>query len=166
MRSDTLLALEKTGLPPLQARTIVEAMETEIVSHIAALATKSDLSELRHATKEDLADFRLATRDDMAKFQAATRDAIAAFQAATRGDIATFQAATREDIAKFQAAAKEGIAELRHATKVDMTELRGYLELRIESVTSDVMRWVFVCILGQTAVLFAAASLYLNHASK
>jgi hypothetical protein len=100
MKADTLLALEKAGLPPVQARTIVEAMETEVVAHIAALATKSDL------------------------------------------------------------------AELRLATKVDMAELRGHLEVKIESVKSDLVRWVFVCILGQTAAVLAWATFYVNHGAR
>jgi hypothetical protein len=42
------------------------------------------------------------------------------------------------------------------ATKLDLQELRNAfhaLELKMESIRSEWVRWVFVCTFGQTAIL-------------
>jgi hypothetical protein len=87
MQTASLDLLEKTKLPPDQARAILKVMEAEFATHRAELATKADLD----ATKADL---RVALR------------------------------------------------EYTHA-----------LELKIESLRGELVRWVFVCTFGQTALL-------------
>jgi len=44
------------------------------------------------------------------------------------------------------------------ATKADIDRV----ELKIESTKSELVRWVFSCILGQTAVLLGAAYFFTN----
>ena len=50
MKTESLELLEKSQLPPAQARAILQAMESELAIHADALATKADLL----ATKADL----------------------------------------------------------------------------------------------------------------
>ena len=95
-----------------------------------------------------LIDDRLATKEDIAKLQAATKEDIAKLQAATTMDIAR----VHEDIARLQAATKEDIAKLQAATKTDLREL----ELKIESVKSEIVRWMFGTIGFQTIVVVGA----------
>jgi hypothetical protein len=39
------------------------------------------------------------------------------------------------------------------ATKADLRDLGHALELKMEALRSDLVRWVFVCTFGQTALL-------------
>jgi hypothetical protein len=48
------------------------------------------------------------------------------------------------------------------ATKADLTEARHGLEVKIEAVKSELVRWVFLCILGQTAMLLGAAYFFVT----
>ena len=46
MKTSSLELLEKSQLPPAQARAILQVMESELSLHDTALATKSDLRDL------------------------------------------------------------------------------------------------------------------------
>ena len=48
------------------------------------------------------------------------------------------------------------------ATKLDLSDVRRDLEVKLESVKSELVRWVFLCILGQTAVLLGAAYFFVS----
>ena len=48
------------------------------------------------------------------------------------------------------------------ATKLDLSDVRRELEVKLESVKSELVRWVFLCILGQTAVLLGAAYFFVS----
>ena len=107
-----------------------------------------------------LIDDRLATKEDIAKLQAATKEEL---QAATKEDIAKLQAATtmdiarlHEDIAKLHAATKEDIAKLQATTKTDLRELELKIDAKIESVKSEIVRWMFGTIGFQTIVVVGA----------
>jgi hypothetical protein len=110
-----------------------------------------------------LIDDRLATKEDIAKLQAATKEDIAKLQAATtmdiarlHEDIARLQAATKEDIARLQAETKEDIAKLQAATKTDLREMELKIDAKIESVKSEIVRWMFGTIGFQTIVVVGA----------
>ena len=47
MKTANLDLLEKSELPPAQARAILQVMESELAAHDTALATKADLQALR-----------------------------------------------------------------------------------------------------------------------
>jgi Protein of unknown function (DUF1640) len=99
-----------------------------------------------------LIDDRLATKEDIAKLQAATKEDIAKLQAATTMDIAR----VHEDIARLQAATKEDIAKLQAATKTDLREMELKIDAKIESVKSEIVRWMFGTIGFQTIVVVGA----------
>ncbi len=48
------------------------------------------------------------------------------------------------------------------ATKSDVNDARHGLELKIEAARSELVRWVFLCILGQTAMLLGAAYFFVS----
>ena len=91
-----------------------------------------------------------------------------------RGIVSAVQAATLEILEKanvppaqaraFAQAIEIELAAQRDtlATKLDLTDLRRELEVRIESVKSEIVRWVFLCVLGQTAVLLGAAYFFVT----
>ncbi len=61
MKTVNLDLLEKSELPPAQARAILHVMESELTS----LATKADLQALQLATKADIQAVQLATKADL-----------------------------------------------------------------------------------------------------
>ena len=75
---------------------------------------------------------------------------------ATKEDIAKLQAATKEDIAKLQAATTMDIAKLQAATKTDLREMELKIDAKIESVKSEIIRWMFGTIGFQTIVVVGA----------
>jgi rRNA maturation endonuclease Nob1 len=88
-----------------------------------------------------LIDDRLATKEDIAKLQAATKE-----------DIAKLQAATKEDIARVH----EDIAKLQATTKTDLREMELKIDAKIESVKSEIVKWMFGTIGFQTIVVVGA----------
>jgi hypothetical protein len=69
MKTSSLEILEKTALPPAQARAILQVMEIELASTHEMLATRADLAELRLATSAELTELRLATKADLAELR-------------------------------------------------------------------------------------------------
>jgi len=65
MQTTSLDILEKTQLPPNQARAILEVMELEVTARQELLATKSDLKDALQATKSDLERAIQAMRSDL-----------------------------------------------------------------------------------------------------
>jgi len=97
MLAASLEILERAQVPPLQARAIVQAIELELVAQRDVLATKQDISLLRHEFRGDL------------------------------------------------------------------QEMRHDLEIKIEKIRSDLVRWVFTVGLGQTAAVFGLAYFLAEH---
>jgi hypothetical protein len=58
MRTASLELLEKTQLPPAQARAILQVMELELANRDSALATKSDLREAIHDLRAEMQTIR------------------------------------------------------------------------------------------------------------
>jgi hypothetical protein len=82
MKTSSLEILEKTALPPAQARAILQVMEIELASTHEMLATRADLAELRLATSAELTELRLATKADLAELRAELRTEIKAIEGA------------------------------------------------------------------------------------
>ena len=58
MRTASLELLEKTQLPPAQARAILQVMDLELANRDSALATKSDLREAIHDLRAEVQTIR------------------------------------------------------------------------------------------------------------
>lgn len=54
MKTSSLELLEKTLLPPAQARAILQVMESELAAHDSALASKADLLGVKSDLQADL----------------------------------------------------------------------------------------------------------------
>ena len=80
MKTASLTILERSELPPAQARAILEVMEAEIVSRDGLLATKGDLRELSLATKRDLQELSAKMDVNFAIARGETRSEIAAME--------------------------------------------------------------------------------------
>ena len=128
METKSLEVLEKSQLPPEQARDILQVMEAEFATD--ELATKADLE--RFATKADFE--RFATKADLERF--ATKADLERF--ATKVDLELF--AIKADLERF--ATKADLE--RFATKADLAELKA-----------ELMKWTFLFWVGQMAAVLA-----------
>ncbi len=69
MKTASLTILEKSELPPPQARAIFEVMEAELLVRDSGLATKSDLQELIAKMEVNFAIARGETRTEIAAME-------------------------------------------------------------------------------------------------
>jgi hypothetical protein len=130
--------LEEAQFASAQARAIARVLEVESLVRREELATKADLSELRHATKGDLSELRHAVNTGLSELRRVTKD----------------------DLAELRHAMNADLSELRHGVKVDLSEFRqtvtadlSRLELKIESAKAEGVRWTILAVIGQATLL-------------
>jgi hypothetical protein len=133
VQTASLDLLEKTQLPPNQARAILTAMEMEMTAREERLSTKSELKDAFHSLE-------LTTE-------------------ALRGDIQALRAELKADAQALRAEVKADIQALRAELKGDNASLRA----ESKGTEGKLMRWVLTCMLGQTAVLAGAMYFALTH---
>jgi ribosomal protein L29 len=128
--------LEQAQFPPAQARVIARVLEAESVARREDLATKADLAELRQASKAELAEFQQATKAGLADL--------------------------RHDFSELRHATQADIAELRQATSADINRL----EVKIESAKAEGIRFTFLAMVGQVAMLAGVMYFLLQNAAR
>jgi len=72
--------------------------------------------------------------------------------------------ATKQDLALF--ATKQDLALFKQDFRHDLQEMRHALELKIEQVRSELIRWVFTVMLGQTAAVLGIVYFMVDHFKK
>jgi hypothetical protein len=146
VRTSSIEILEKALLPPAQAHAILKVMEVEMAYGQETLATKGDLM----ATKADLrADFGDLRRD----FGNLKNDF---------GDLGDDFGDLKIDFAALKGDFTLLMAEFRALeTKID-----ARIDGKIGAVEGRLTRWVFTCILGQTAVLAGLGYFFLIHVGR
>ncbi len=70
--------------------------------------------------------------------------------------------ATRHDLHDLRHELKADLHDLRHELKADLRDLRNELKVDMAEHKTELVRWVFLCILGQTAMLLGAGYFFLN----
>jgi hypothetical protein len=65
MKPSNFELLEKTQLPPAQARAILQVMESELAARDGVLATKSDLRDGLHGLELAIRDSTLVSKVDL-----------------------------------------------------------------------------------------------------
>ena len=59
-------------------------------------------------------------------------------------------------------ATRHDLHDLRHELKADLRDLRNEIKVNMAEHKTELVRWVFLCILGQTAMLLGAGYFYLT----
>ena len=135
----TLEILEEALFPPAQARAIARALETDAGARRGDLATKEDLLSTRQALKTDITDLRHELKEDISELRQELKG----------------------DISELRQGLKGGVSELRLEFKSDLSEVRHGLEVKMESTKTEVVRWVFLAVMGQSA-LFSGLIYFLS----
>jgi hypothetical protein len=124
---------EKGGFDPRAARAIGEAIDLEIARSRDVSATREDLNECRRTLSDE----------------------IGALKVETERSISTLRA----ELGAVRAELKEDISALRTELKGDINELR----VQAQAVKADLVRWVFVAITGQTAILLGVVYFFMRY---
>jgi hypothetical protein len=132
---DTLTT--KGGFEPAAARAIGEAMDLQIARSYEDLATNQRLDETRVELKGD----------------------IAALEVKMESKIDSLRTELRADIAAFEVKFQSKIDSLRMELKCDIAAL----EVKMEKLKSDIVRWMFAAVVGQTAVMVGLMRLFMPH---
>jgi hypothetical protein len=168
---------DKGGFNPQAARAIGEAIDLEIARSRAATATREDLSEFRRALSEEIGAPGVETEKNIS----ALRTELGGVRAELNGDIGKLRAELKEDIGNLRAELKNDIGGLRVELKEDIGNLRVELKndigglraelkddinkLRTEQKgdKADLVRWVFVVIMGQSAMLLGILYFFIRY---
>lgn len=117
---------------------------------------------MQAATLEILERADLPPRQARAIAQAIELEMAASHGAlATRHDLRDLRNELKVDTADLKGEFKADMADLRRELKVDIADLRNELKVDMAEHKSELVRWVFVCILGQTAMLLGAGYFFL-----
>lgn len=135
---------EKGGFDPRAARAIGEAIDLEIARSRGASATKEDVSESRRALGEEIGSLRVETT----RSTSGLRSELIAFRAELKGDISTLRTELKDDI-----------SALRTELKGDINDLK----VQGQTIKADLVRWVFVVIVGQFAMLLGVLYFFMKY---
>lgn len=125
---------EKGGFDPRAARAIGEAIDLEIARSRDFSATREDLNECMRTLHDEIDALRVETDKNISTL---------------RAELGAVRAELKADISALRAELKEDISSLRTELKGDINELR----VQVQTVKADLVRWVFIAMTGQTAML-------------
>jgi hypothetical protein len=143
---------EKGGFNPEAARAIGEAIELEIAR-----------SRETSATKEDVGECRRALRDEIGALRAETDRNFAAVRAELKEGINGLRAELKEEISELRVELKEDISGLRAELKQNMGELRAEFKVDAQTNKAELVRWVFIVIMGQFAMLLGVLYFFVRY---
>ena len=143
---------EKGGFNPQAARAIGEAIDLEIARSRDTSATRDDVGECRRVLGEEIASLRGQADRNTSTLRSGLKDEIAALRVELKEDTSALRAQVKEDMSALRAELKEDISALRARVKEDMSALRA-----------ELVRWVFVVIMGQTAMLLGVLYFFVKY---
>ena len=135
---------------PVTEIEIYEALKEQIGDKPARILLEyiETKTEKEFEKKKDV----LATKQDIAQLEVKIEQS----RIATKQDIELLRTATKQDIAELRADLEVKIEQSRSATKQDIAQL----EVKIERVRADLIRWMFIFWAGQIGALIAILALF------
>lgn len=185
------ILVNQAGFDPKVARAIGEAITVEIGAALDGLATKQDLTQLRHDMQGDIAgvnrtieSVRLELKNDITQMRSEFKEHVAQVRSELKEDIAQVRSELKESEARLRAELRESNAKLRAEFKEDQARLRaefkedqarlrtefkeGQANLRAElkedmgKLRSELTRHIYFAILGQMAVYLGIAYFFVT----
>ncbi|MFZ0500090.1 MAG: hypothetical protein WAM52_13220 [Steroidobacteraceae bacterium] len=150
---------EKGGFNPQAARAIGDAIDLEIARSRDASVTKADLSDCRRILSEEIG----ALRADTDRNISALRAELSAVHAELKDNISGLHAELKDNISGLRTELKDNITGLRTELKGELGALRTELKVDGQSIKADLVRWVFVAITGQSAMLLGVLYLFVKY---
>lgn len=165
MQAATLEVLEKADVPAPQARAFAQAIEIELAAQRDTLATKLDITELRRDLEVRIESVRGELKGDIQGLRAELKGDIHGLRAELKGDIHGLRVELKGDIQDLRTELKGDIQDVGAELKGLRGEIKGDthgLRVEMHGIKSELVRWVFLVVMGQTAVLLGAAYFFLN----
>ena len=141
MQAATLEILEKADLPPRQARAIAQAIELEVAAGHNTLATRADL------------------RADLMGLQHSLETQIAGLKYEIVGNQHELDAR----VVGFKQELDARVVGFKQELEAKIVGSANGLELKMAEHKSELVRWVFLCILGQSAMLLGVGYFLFSH---
>jgi hypothetical protein len=143
---------EKGGFNPAAARAIGEAIELEIARSRETSATKEDVSECRRSLRDEIEAQRAETDRNFATSRAELKEAISALRTELREGLGGLRTELKEDLGGLRAELKQNVSELRAEIKVSA-----------QTTKAELIRWVFVVVMGQSAMLLGVLYFFIKY---
>lgn len=139
---------EKGGFNPEAARAIGEAIDLEIARSRAGWAAREDVTESRRALGEEIGVLRTETEKNIS---------------ALRSELHAVRIELKEDINALRTELKGDINALRTELNRDISALRTELKVEMQTIKADLVRWVFVAMTGQSAMLLGVLYFFMKY---
>ena len=147
MKTSSLELLEKTQLPPAQARAILQAMELELASHSSGLASKADILDALHELGLKIEVLRGDTRTEiqtlrteMQIFGGELRTEMKALGGELRTEMKTLSGALRTEMQTLGGELRTEMQTMSGALRTEDATLRGDLRTEIQAVRGELIR--------------------------
>ena len=161
---------EKGGFNPQAARAIGEAIDLEIARARDASATREDLCEVRRALSEEGGARGVESeknisvlRTELSAARAELKGDISNLRIELKADINALRTELKDDISNLRTELKDDISNLRIELKGDISALRTELKVAGQTMKADLVRWVFVVIMGQFAMLLGVLYFFIRY---
>ena len=161
MQAATLEILEKADLPPRQARAIAQAIELEVSAGHSALATRADFLALRQSMDTQF----VSLRQDLESKIAGSKQELETKITGSKQDLETKISGSKQGLEAMIGGVKQDALGLKQELSTMIIGSRHELELKMAEHKSELVRWVFLCILGQSAMLLGVSYFLFGHIS-
>jgi ribosomal protein L29 len=146
---------ERAHFEPEVARAIGDAITMEINHAKDALATRSELFEVRDDLKQELSEFRSEVKAEFASVRADTQ----AEFASVRGEIATLRVETEAEFVSV----RQEIAEVRKEMKTEFALVRAEIKVATLDSKTDMMKFMWYALTSQSALIIGVMYFMLTH---
>jgi predicted amino acid-binding ACT domain protein len=127
------------------------------------LATKENLNQVERDIRSDIRQLDLSVKADISAIKSELKTEITTLRSALNTEIATLRSELNTEITALKSELNTEITTLRSELKTETTSLRseikaseGRLEVKIETLRSDVLKWIVSSIGFQTIVILGA----------
>ena len=173
MKTSSLELLEKTQLPPAQARAILQVMEGELTSREESLATRADLRDGLHglelkseALRTEMQALRGDTRTEMQTQGGGLRTEMQILDGELRTEMEALRGELRTEMKTLGGELRTEMKTLGGELRTEMKTLSGELRTEMQTQRAELIReikgtvrWNFAFWVAQLAALVGVIKL-------
>lgn len=143
--------LKAAGFNEPQARALADGLDQALREEVA---TKSDVAALRN----EIGLLRVEVKSEIVALGGELRGEMDALRSALKGEMDAFKGELRGEMDALKGELRGEMGALKGELRGEMGGLRGELLAAMKADKIDLLKWVFMLIVGQTA-LFTALKL-------
>jgi phage host-nuclease inhibitor protein Gam len=146
-----------------ELKSEINGIRTEMNGMRIKVALQSDSARLEAGLRSHIAELKMALQSDSAKLESEFRSQTAEVKVALQSDstrleselrsqIAEVKLALQSDSARLESELRSDSAKLESRFRSDSARLEAGLRSQTSEVKSDLVRWLFLAIMGQTTL--------------